>query len=99
MPRGCVFTTKSGESSPPLSGSPQAAQNASSSLMRVPHVPQNTGWISANPVFSPQCGQKCNARSIARVQCGHGAVRSERTPDGVVEEARRTSSVVETGRF
>jgi hypothetical protein len=34
---------------------------------------------------------------MARVQCGHGDVRNDRIPDGVVE-IRRTSSTDETGR-
>jgi hypothetical protein len=67
--------------------------------MRVPHDPQNVGWIAVNPVFSPQCGQKCMARSIARVQWGQGAVRTERLPEGVDAVERRASvSADETGR-
>jgi hypothetical protein len=64
--------------------------------MRVPHDPQNVGLIAAKPVFSPQCGQKCNARSIARMQCGHGAVRIDRDPEGVVDITR--ASAAEIGR-
>jgi hypothetical protein len=67
--------------------------------MRVPHDPQNVGCTSANPVLSPQWGLKCWARSIARVQCGQGDVRTDRLPDGVDARRRRTSLVVdETGR-
>jgi hypothetical protein len=67
--------------------------------MRVPHDPQKVGCTSANPVFSPQCGQKSSARSIARVQCGQGAVRTDRLPEGVDDPKRRASvDADETGR-
>jgi hypothetical protein len=64
--------------------------------MRVPHVPQNVGWISVNPVFSPQCGQKSWTRSIDRVQCGQGAVRTDRLPEGV-EAIKRGASMSADG--
>ena len=65
--------------------------------MRVPHEPQNVGCTAANPVLSPQCGQKCRARSIARVQFGQGAVLSDRLPVGVDALTVRPASV-EPGR-